>query len=73
MYVGVRAIRRRSKALLFLLFIKVGEEVVEGDTRKIDSLILMWLCVAGNPVQMPPACPIKINQLFVQLTLVLIY
>ena len=31
------------------LFIKVAEEVVEGDTHKIDLLIIMWLRAAGNP------------------------
>lgn len=32
-----------------LLFIKVADEVVEGDTRKIDLLILMWLRATGDP------------------------
>lgn len=32
-----------------VLFIKIADEVVEGDTRKIDLLILMWLRVTGNP------------------------
>ena len=31
------------------LFIKVAEEVVEGDTHKIDLQIIMWLRAAGNP------------------------
>lgn len=31
------------------IFIKVTEEVVEGDTGKIDLLIIMWLRTAGNP------------------------
>ena len=30
------------------LFIKVAEEVVEGDTHQIDLLIIMWLRAAGN-------------------------
>jgi undecaprenyl-diphosphatase len=36
-----------TSALLF--FIEVAEEVVEGDTGKVDLLILMWLRVAGDP------------------------
>jgi undecaprenyl-diphosphatase len=32
-----------------VLFIKVADEVVEGDTRKIDLLILMWFRVTGKP------------------------
>lgn len=30
------------------IFIKVAEEVIEGDTSKIDLLIIMWLRAAGN-------------------------
>jgi undecaprenyl-diphosphatase len=32
-----------------LVFIKVAGEVIEGDTGKFDSLILMWLRVPGEP------------------------
>jgi undecaprenyl-diphosphatase len=36
-----------TSALTF--FIKVAEEVVEGDTHKIDLEIILWLRDAGNP------------------------
>ncbi len=38
-----------ATASALVLFIKMADEVVEGDTRKIDLLILMWLRVTGNP------------------------
>ncbi|MGR8942075.1 MAG: phosphatase PAP2 family protein [Gammaproteobacteria bacterium] len=31
------------------VFIKVAEEVLEGDTHKIDWLLIMWLRTDGNP------------------------
>jgi len=45
---GVLAmIATATSALLF--FIKVAGEVVEGDTGKIDLMILMWFRAAGDP------------------------
>lgn len=38
-----------ATASAILLFIKITDEVLEGETGKIDLLIIMWLRTAGNP------------------------
>ena len=45
---GILAMLTASTSAL-LFFIKVSDEVIEGDTRKIDLMILMWVRTRGNP------------------------
>ncbi len=45
---GILAMIAAATAALSI-FIKVTEEVIEGDTNKIDLLIVMWFRTTGNP------------------------
>lgn len=38
-----------AAASALLVFIKVADEVLEGDTHKMDTAILMWLRASGDP------------------------